>query len=311
MRLKTLSEFISQANQIYNFKYDYGKFIYLGDGIPGIIICPGHGEFKQSPSNHLAGKECCKICCRTGRAISTQEFIERCAKIFPEYDYSLVKYIKSQTKVLIICPKHGEFYQSPDAIFNKNRGCQTCELESRRIPFEEFVERSEEVHKNKYSYYQEDYICSQELCRINCKIHGDFWQVAHYHLLGKSCKFCATNSISKKETYWLNLWKIPQEWRNIYLGKYRPDAVDVEGRKIWEFYGDWWHGNPKIYPPMKIHSVNKKPYGLLFNRTKEREDYLKSRGYSLIILWEKDYNYLIKYSPEKLTDINYLKSLEI
>ena len=43
------------------------------------------------------------------RRKTTEEFIERAKQIFPEYDYSKVNYVDSLTKVIIGCPKHGDF----------------------------------------------------------------------------------------------------------------------------------------------------------------------------------------------------------
>ena len=42
-----------------------------------------------------------------------------------KYDYSLVDYTDSKTKVKIICPKHGVFEQIPSGHLN-GRGCSKC-----------------------------------------------------------------------------------------------------------------------------------------------------------------------------------------
>ena len=38
------------------------------------------------------------------------------------YDYSKVNYINNKEKVIIVCPKHGEFLQSPNKHLT-GRGC--------------------------------------------------------------------------------------------------------------------------------------------------------------------------------------------
>lgn len=53
-------------------------------------------------------------------------FINEAKKIHPEYDYSKVEYINANTKVCIICPKHGEFWQTPHHHLN-NHGCPVCQ----------------------------------------------------------------------------------------------------------------------------------------------------------------------------------------
>lgn len=50
---KTTEEFIAKARQIHGNKYDYSKVEYEKNDIQVCIICPIHGEFWQTPKNHL------------------------------------------------------------------------------------------------------------------------------------------------------------------------------------------------------------------------------------------------------------------
>ena len=60
------------------------------------------------------------------KRLTTQEFIEQSKKIHNDkYDYSRVKYINNHTKVCIICPEHGEFWQYPQD-HKKGVGCPYC-----------------------------------------------------------------------------------------------------------------------------------------------------------------------------------------
>jgi hypothetical protein len=54
----TLEEFIIKARRVHGEKYVYNKVKYTTNKINVSIFCPIHGEFKQSPDNHLAGKGC-------------------------------------------------------------------------------------------------------------------------------------------------------------------------------------------------------------------------------------------------------------
>lgn len=54
----TLQDFITKASVVHNNIYDYSKAIYINSKTKLIIICSIHGEFKQSPSTHLAGSKC-------------------------------------------------------------------------------------------------------------------------------------------------------------------------------------------------------------------------------------------------------------
>ena len=62
-----------------------------------------------------------------GVLYTTKEFIKRAKRFHGnKYDYSKVKYIKSNIKVCIICPKHGEFWVSPNDHIHKLSGCAKC-----------------------------------------------------------------------------------------------------------------------------------------------------------------------------------------
>ena len=58
----TREEFIKRANEIHNFKYDYSKVVYVNCDTKVCIICPIHGEFWQTPYNHVNRKRGCKLC---------------------------------------------------------------------------------------------------------------------------------------------------------------------------------------------------------------------------------------------------------
>ena len=53
-------QFIIKSNNIHFNKYDYSKIEYVNNKIKIEIICPIHGDFYQSPSDHLQGCGCPK-----------------------------------------------------------------------------------------------------------------------------------------------------------------------------------------------------------------------------------------------------------
>lgn len=128
-RRLTLEEFIEKAREIHGNKYDYTKVVYINNHTDIIIICPKHGEFIQTPSNHLLGKGC-SLCANEKiselNKSNTKEFIEKANEVQGiSYDYSKVEYIDAKTKVIIICPKHGEFLQEPSNHLS-GQGCPKC-----------------------------------------------------------------------------------------------------------------------------------------------------------------------------------------
>ena len=122
---RTTEEFIILANEKHINKYDYSLVEYLGDKIKVKIICPYHGVFEQRPTNHLSSNQGCPKCNKK-KCFTNLEFIDKAKKIHGDkYDYSLVEYFDSKTKVKIICSTHGEFEQKINDHLYGN-GCPIC-----------------------------------------------------------------------------------------------------------------------------------------------------------------------------------------
>ena len=117
-------DFIEKANKVHNCKYDYSKIEYKTGNDKIEIICPEHGSFWQKASNHLLGNGCPQ--CANNVKFDNSLFIKR-AKIKhgDKYDYSKVNYVDSQSKIIITCPKHGDFKQVPNSHL-QGKGCPKC-----------------------------------------------------------------------------------------------------------------------------------------------------------------------------------------
>ena len=130
----TTEEFIEKASVLHNNRYDYSKVEYKRGSEKVCIICPIHGEFWQTPNNHLNGFRCVQ-CANEMNGIrqrkSLLDFIKDAVKIHSnKYDYSKVEYINARTKVCIVCPIHGEFWQTPHKHINAKHGCPLCHTPS-------------------------------------------------------------------------------------------------------------------------------------------------------------------------------------
>ena len=75
---------------------------------------------------------------------------------------------------------------------------------------------------------------------------------------------------------------------------YKMDGYCKETNTIYEFHGDFWHGNPKIYKHDEINKKNGKTFGELYQNTIKREEMIKKLGYNLIVMWEYDWNKINK-----------------
>ena len=122
---KQLNVLINRFNIIHNNKYDYSLFkAYKNQSDKIIIICPVHGEIKQQINNHLNGKGC-KYCSKNVKKNNDILIKESNLVHNNFYDYSIIKYIDAKTPIEIICPKHGEFEQSPNSHLS-GHGCPKC-----------------------------------------------------------------------------------------------------------------------------------------------------------------------------------------
>lgn len=124
----------------------------------------------------------------------TSEFISKAKKIHGEqYNYSKVKYIRSTDTVIIECPIHGEFYQTPNSHLN-GYGCKPCGIakssKSNYLTTEEFIEKAKIKHGERYDYSSTEYVNSKTKVEIVCNVHGKFYQQPNSHLSGYGCKLC-------------------------------------------------------------------------------------------------------------------------
>lgn len=217
-RLKDLykrkENFINKSKEIHGDKYDYSKVDYINNHTKVEIICPIHGSFWQTPNSHT-GKPISEGCRKCGiyRRIeaskkTTEEFISLSRKIHGDwYDYSKSVYTGCYDPVCIICPEHGEFWQSP-LVHCKGCGCYECGLkkisEFKSLGLYKFIERSKEIHGDRYNYSKVEYKGIYEPVCIICPTHGEFWQKPCDHLGGHSgCKICNDSSGESFIRTWL------------------------------------------------------------------------------------------------------------
>lgn len=186
--------FIKKAKQIYGEKYKYNKVNCTNSHDNVIITCPKHGDFIKKAYVFLNGQEC-PIC---GKRFNNEKFIEQARKIHGnKYDYSKVQYKNNHENIVIICPEHGEFLQTP-ASHLKGYGCSKCEKENfKKIKWENFLSKAKSVHSNKYDYSKSKYINADTKICIICPEHGEFWQTPTHHAEGQGCPICAKYNISK------------------------------------------------------------------------------------------------------------------
>ena len=310
-------EFIEKAKKIHGDNYDYSKVEYKNVIEKVIIICRIHDAFEQSPNNHLNGQGCYK-CSYNMFIFTNEDFIDKATEIHGDkYDYSKINYTKMNEKVIIICKEHSEFEQTPSNHITHKQGCQTC-AGKYLSNTEEFINKAKEIHGNKYDYTKVDYIKSNQNIIINCRNHGKFEQTPSNHLQGQGCKNCSSNH-SKAQIAWLkfleklyNITIIHQENGGEYTipnTKYKADGYCEKNNTIYEFHGDYWHGNPNRYDSNDINKTTNCSFGELYQNTLKKEQKIKECGFNLITIWESDWIKLIK-SIRKL-QIKFIKYMRL
>lgn len=193
----THRELIDKFNLIHNYEYNYSEVNFINRSTKISIICTTHGRFLQTPGNHLQGKKCRK--CAKERAskarIMTLDEFQRKANIRHNntFDYSMVEYVNSQTKVKILCERHGLFEQTPTCHIG-GQGCPVCGKESmaskNRMPLEEFIKEANTVHNDTFDYSKVVYKNNSTKIIIGCPVHGEVLISPARHLQKYGCPKC-------------------------------------------------------------------------------------------------------------------------
>ena len=103
------------------------------------------------------------------------------------------------------------------------------------------------------------------------------------------CPRCS-HYISKRECIFLDYLNIPntKENRQKYIKPYKVDGFNKN--KIYEFLGDYYHGNPEKYKSNEYNQTCHKTFGELYEKTTEKFSKLNELGYSIYYVWENDWN---------------------
>ncbi len=289
--------FLEKAIKIHNDLYDYSLVEYTTSNDIIKIICKkeDHGVFEQSAGHHLQGQGCKKCAYEKYSELNCmthEEFIRRSLEIHGDkYDYSMTKYINSNINVDIICKKkdHGLFSVRPDGHL-KGYDCWKCKVDKSKNSLEEFVERSNKIHNNKYNYDKVIYVNLETNVEIICKKHTSFFQTPSVHLLGSGCSLCMNKSESKVFDELIKKYNIHKQFKadwciNETTNKYlRFDFVIEEYKIIIEIDGDQHFRQVRNWlPPEEVHKRD------LYKMKCANEN-----GYSVIRIYQMDI-FLNKY----------------
>jgi very-short-patch-repair endonuclease len=200
LKLKSSTEdFIKKAIKIHHDEEGNPLFIYddvdykRNDEVV-IIKCKNGHIFEQTPTSHLQGNGC-KFCSGSYKR-DTLDFVERAMEIHkdeddkPLYDYSLVEYKNTMTKVKIKCRKGHEFEQTPNHHLS-GHGCDFCVRGVWIMNTEDFIRESNKIHGEKYDYSKSIFRGMDEKITIICPEHGEYEQIVSCHTTSeRGCYKC-------------------------------------------------------------------------------------------------------------------------
>ena len=242
-------EFLSK--KISNDDIILDKVSYVNNHTPITLICKKHGEFQILPcsiEDNCVCPECQKNKLKEKQTHTTEWFIKEAKKVHGDkYDYSKTKYVNGHTKVCIVHPEYGEFWQLPYSHL-KGQGCyleRSAKIWNNRKKqtTEQFIEKAKEIHGDKYVYSKTKYVnCHTKVC-IKCPEHGEFWQMPYSHLNGQGCPHCG--KLKLRETYQLSTDEFVQRAREIHGDKYDYSKVRYVNYKtkveiICPKHGSFW-----------------------------------------------------------------------
>jgi len=242
---------LEKFRKVHKNRYNYSQFTldwfisnYKDKNTKVPIVCPTHGLFYQSVTNHqLYG---CPKCGKNTLKMSYKEFIDRTNKIHNnKYIYPFdenwwqenYKTLQS-TYIPIVCSIHGEFKQKI-AKHLQGRGCPKCGRKKsedfKRLSYEEFINKATKIHNDFYIYpidanwWQENYKNNSTQIPIICPIHGLFYQSVESHLQGRGCLKCGREKLENNH--------------RLSYQDFIKSAIQTHGDRYTYPSLDWWQSN--------------------------------------------------------------------
>jgi hypothetical protein len=122
----TQDQFIVKCELAHNYKYTYKKTIFETMRSDIVVTCHQHGDYTTRAHRHANGGGGCTKCQHSNCSTGVDLFTQKANQVHDSYyDYSMSVYKNARTPIDIICPKHSNFSQTPDAHL-RGSGCPSC-----------------------------------------------------------------------------------------------------------------------------------------------------------------------------------------
>lgn len=294
--------------------YDYSEFVFTKRDQPGTIICRRcNTRFPQAPNHHIDRNQDCPTCMDKQNALKQalpfNKFVDQSRKIHYNkylYDKAETNYESLWSMIRIFCTECEEYFVQRAENHIRGGGHIVCgRLRAALAKISDtptFVSKAKEVGRNNeicdYSetVYQNAKTKLEVIC-IPCE--KKFWVTPNNHLRGKGCPYCYHHT-SRAARDWLILIQVERgielqtfdsdEGEFMIPGtKFKVDGYHAPSKTIFEFYGDYWHGNPAKYESDVMNQHTKCTMGELYRKTMDREQFLKDQGYQVVSIWENEW----------------------
>ena len=170
------------------------------------------------------------------------------------YDKSIFK--NMTTPIVITCPIHGEFEQTPKYHLSSVYGCSKCAIEKKsydtvKLTTEEVIIRLKKLHNNRYTYPKFTHSNAHTKFIAICPEHGEFKTNLDSHLYRKAgCYICNGGKSSNTEEF-------KQKMRLKYGDLYDLSKVVYINNNQDVIIGCPTHGDISVKPADALSKVNK------------------------------------------------------
>ena len=225
MTAKSRDDFVAQAFKKHGNKYDYSQSNYISAHIKIKIICNQHGEFWQTPHNHLKGQNCPQ-CAKKEKLIKlslTEEEVNN--RLIDKNIKRISTYINSSNKMIWLCLKCNMEWKTSFNSINAGHGCPNCN--STNLNNEEVDKRLINRKIKRVSNYINNYSSMVWLCD-KCNYS---WETAAGDILRSNrptgCPKCCKQKNEKLVAWFLDHHKIT----------YQKIKLEINGKKLFpDFY---------------------------------------------------------------------------
>lgn len=291
----TTEKFIEKAKSIHP-NYNYNKTIYINNRTPLTISCYIHGDFNIIPWNFLSSKFGCPRCgfdSKIGKPsknrLNTSTFIERAKKERPEYIYDKTVYTTARNKVIITCPKHGDFKVLPLHFLEYKNWyyCPICKpSKPKKVQSQEDFIREVEKISPEYNYSRAIYKKSRIKVEVICNKHGSFYATPNDLLKGTGCPKCSESKGETAVRNWFEKHNISykRQQRFADLGLYSYDFYLPTYNILIEYNGE------QHYNYCSYFHKDKKDFQHQLERDQLKKEYAEKNGYKLLVIPYTDFD---------------------